>query len=648
MFQTKNETTVVETLKSPTSSLSIGSILDTPKKVIIKKELFACKKLIKLKDNKICNLRKQNNRLKKKYSNLKGIVSILNKRQTVDQSLLHDLSKHIEVTDTFNALYLKNVKGKKRPFAQYPPGARKFAITLHFYSPAAYKYIRKMFETCLPHPNTLCNWYRSINAEPGFTGEAFDRLKEKSRTAKKEIIGAIIADEMSIRQQKIWTGKRYEGLIDMGLGNIDDTNDIASQVYIIMLVGVNESFKIPLAYFLITSLTAEVKANLLNIALEKCHSVGVKVISITFDGCKTNISCMKLLGCKVDNCTNIKTHFKHPSGNYDVAVFLDACHMIKLMRNTFESKKNIKNAHHNLIRWDFIGRLHNLQEEKGLHLANKLSHRHVAFRNEIMKVKLATQLLSRSVAKALEFCEKRLNLTDFKDASATVEFILTLNNIFDILNTRNLKEHGYKKPLSARNADEIMPYLVKVKEYLISLSVDIRRKKTIKRKNETRVVFSSENVPLWKCQANTGVIGLLVCIESLTYLYRTLVESDTLSFLLSYKFSQDHVELFFGHLRSHGGHNNNPNAVQLKSAYKKMLMHLELSNKFTGNAIPLENIPILSGKNSISNLNLTSIGYRTENEIETINSSSNIEEINIQENCEILSMELNVFECRSE
>lgn len=297
---------------------------------------------------------------------------------------------------------------------------------------------------------------------------------------------------------------------------------------------------------------------------------------------------------------------------------------------------------------DFIGRLHNLQEEKGLHLANKLSHRHVAFRNEIMKVKLATQLLSRSVAKALEFCEKRLNLTDFKDASATVEFILTLNNIFDILNTRNLKEHGYKKPLSPRNADEIMPYLVKVKEYLISLSVDIRRKKTIKRKNETRVVFSSENVPLWKCQANTGVIGLLVCIESLTYLYRTLVESDTLSFLLSYKFSQDHVELFFGHLRSHGGHNNNPNAVQLKSAYKKMLMHLELSNKFTGNAIPLENIPILSGKNSISNLNLTSIGYHTENEIETINSSSNIEEINIQENCEILSMELNIFECRSE
>ncbi|CAK1603123.1 unnamed protein product [Parnassius mnemosyne] len=141
-----------------------------------------------------------------------------------------------------------------------------------------------MFDACLPHPNTLCNWYRSINAEPGFTGEAFDRLKEKTAKAKKEVIGAIIADEMSIRQQKIWTGKRYEGLIDMGLGNTDATNDIASQVYVIMLVGVNESFKIPIAYFFISSLTAEVKANLLKIALEKCHSVGIRVISLTFDG----------------------------------------------------------------------------------------------------------------------------------------------------------------------------------------------------------------------------------------------------------------------------------------------------------------------------------------------------------------------------
>ncbi|CAK1603124.1 unnamed protein product [Parnassius mnemosyne] len=127
------EPRVAEVLNSPTSSISIGSILDTPKKGFMKKELLACKRLLTMKNHKISNLRKQNNRLKKKYSNLKDVLSLLNKRQTVDQSLLHDLSKHIEVTDTFNAIYLKNVKGRKLPFSRYPPGARKFAITPHFY-----------------------------------------------------------------------------------------------------------------------------------------------------------------------------------------------------------------------------------------------------------------------------------------------------------------------------------------------------------------------------------------------------------------------------------------------------------------------------------------------------------------------------------
>lgn len=79
-----------------------------------------------------------------------------------------------------------------------------------------------------------------------------------------------------------------------------------------------------------------------------------------------------------------------------------------------------------------------------------------------------------------------------------------------------------------------------------------------------------------------------------------------------------------------------------------MLMHLELSNKFIGNAIPLENNPILSGNNTISILNITSIGYRSENEIEIINSSNNLEDTHIQENCDILSLELNESECRSE
>lgn len=84
------------------------------------------------------------------------------------------------------------------------------------------------------------------------------------------------------------------------------------------------------------------KANLINISLRKCqcHQVKMKVVSLTFDGCKTNIATMKILRCNLDSKESMKIFFKHLSVDHNVAVFLDACHLVKLMRNVFESKKN--------------------------------------------------------------------------------------------------------------------------------------------------------------------------------------------------------------------------------------------------------------------------------------------------------------------
>lgn len=110
------------------------------------------------------------------------------------------------------------------------------------------------------------------------------------------------------------------------------------------------------------------------------------------------------------------------------------------MRNVFESQKIIKNGENAAIKWNYVTNLYKLQEEQQLHLANKLTHRHIEFKNEILKVKLATQLLSRSVAKAIQFCESNLDLPEFKNFSPTSEFIMTINNVFNILNTRNLRD----------------------------------------------------------------------------------------------------------------------------------------------------------------------------------------------------------------
>lgn len=78
---------------------------------------------------------------------------------------------------------------------------------------------------------------------------------------------------------------------------------------------------------------------------------------------------------------------------------------------------------------------------------------------------------------------------------------------------------------------------------------------------------------------------------SLKSLY-SRIKNHGLEFLLTYKFSQDHLKLFFDKIRSLSGRNNHPTARQFKAAYKLLLIHNELADVARGNCIPLEDIKI--------------------------------------------------------
>jgi len=47
-----------------------------------------------------------------------------------------------------------------------------------------------------------------------------------------------------------------------------------------------------------------------------------------------------------------------------------------------------------------------------------------------MKVKLATQLLSKSIAKALMFCAEKLKIKDFINAGPIIKFISMIHLIY--------------------------------------------------------------------------------------------------------------------------------------------------------------------------------------------------------------------------
>lgn len=59
-------------------------------------------------------------------------------------------------------------------------------------------------------------------------------------------------------------------------------------------------------------------------------------------------------------------------------------------------------------------------------------------------------------------------------------------------------------------------------------------------------------------------------------IFQELVVSGPLSFILTHKMSQDHLEMFFGAVRSGLGSNNNPTCKQFIQRAKKLLVHSEI------------------------------------------------------------------------
>ncbi|CAH2990830.1 unnamed protein product [Chilo suppressalis] len=73
-----------EMQQTPSSSLSIGSILDTPMEVVLKKKLNKYEEMIKNKNRQIDRLQKQIKRLAKKNIDLKKAVYVYKKRKEKD------------------------------------------------------------------------------------------------------------------------------------------------------------------------------------------------------------------------------------------------------------------------------------------------------------------------------------------------------------------------------------------------------------------------------------------------------------------------------------------------------------------------------------------------------------------------------------
>jgi Transposase protein len=86
---------------------------------------------------------------------------------------------------------------------------KHFVTTMHFYSPAAYEFLRKQFQT-LPSPRTICSWLPSYDGRPGLTEQSFETISNAINGSQgwQYKLCCLHMDEMEIKKHLDYDKRR--------------------------------------------------------------------------------------------------------------------------------------------------------------------------------------------------------------------------------------------------------------------------------------------------------------------------------------------------------------------------------------------------------------------------------------------------------
>lgn len=534
-----NSTTALITnvVEKTTADVAVQtSIVGSQQEAIIA-NLRRDKKVLQMK------LRRRNERV----SRLQDFIGLL-RRNNASNDALEDILQH-NYADSFpHELFENEVKNsdKSKTNYRYSDEIKKFCLTLYYYSPKAYNFLR--CKSRLPNPKTIQRWLSSRKCYPGILSEVLKYLAGINGDHIKDV--ALIFDSMSIRKTVAYdkANDRHVGYVDLGGIHPVDAEELASELLLFAIVSYTKKFKCPAAYFFVNKPNANVLAQLTQSVICELYAVGVTVRSVTCDGPVTNLRTLEVLGCVLQH-DNLEPSFKHPCDEtVTVHCILDPVHMLKLARNFFSECRMISSEEGN-IDFMYVKQLNEIQEKEGLKFANKVSFGHIQYKNKVMNVSIAAQTLSSSVADALQYLKQTYE--NFKDCGATITFIRVFDRLFDVQNTRNNFGKGYKEPLSLQNRFKWEKIFKESEDYIKTLTCNGR--------------------PIFQHNRRTFAIGFLVNIISFKNLAFYLLHEKQQRYFLTYKTCQDHVELIFSCIRGCGGWNNNPSALQVRYTLRKML-----------------------------------------------------------------------------
>ncbi|XP_011354654.1 DNA transposase THAP9 isoform X1 [Pteropus vampyrus] len=445
--------------------------------------------------------------------------------------------------------------------SEYSTEMKQFACTLYLCSSNVYDYVRKILK--LPHSSILRTWLSKCKSSPGFNSNIFSLLQQRVENGDQLYqYCSLIIKGISLKQQLQWdpSSHHLQGFMDFGLGKLDaDEMPLASETILLMAVGIYGHWRTPLGYFFVNRASGYLQAQLLRLAIGKLSDIGITVVAVTSDATAQSVQMAKALGINIDE-DNMKCTFQHPSSSsQQIAYFFDSCHLLKLIRNAFQNFQSIQFIN-GIAHWQHLVDLVALEEQE-LSNMERIPRKLANLKNHVLKMNCAAQLFSESVASALE-CLLSLGLPPFQNCIGTIHFVRLINNLFDIFNSRNYYGKGHKGPLMPETFSKINHVLIEAKTIFVTLC-------------------DTSNNQIIQGKRKLGFLGFLLNAESLKWLYQNYVFPKVMPFpyLLTYKFSQDHLELFLKMLRQILASSSNPTCMAFQKAYHNLETRYRLQDE---------------------------------------------------------------------
>lgn len=259
--------------------------------------------------NKILQLDKLNKLHEKKIKNLNKLH---------EQEMKNKLQEML--SPIFTPGQIKLLMNPKQKITRWSSEDIAAAISLRSVSPKAYRYLRRIKKIPLPALSTLRKWVASFNVDEGILNDVMLIMKYKGKNMTEfEKATVICFDEIHLSNQMAIERKR-----ERVIGPY-------KKCQVVVARGLFQKWKQPVFYDFDQDLTKE----LLFKIIVQLYNSGYTVFGITCDMGPSNQNLIKDLKINVMENEN-KTYFEHPCDELiKIHVFMDAPHLMKLLRNHF-------------------------------------------------------------------------------------------------------------------------------------------------------------------------------------------------------------------------------------------------------------------------------------------------------------------------